>query len=490
MSGKINYLFAIILLVISAGVSAQNNQTLYFMNLPQNHLLNPALHPSNTLYIGLPAISGINLNINNNFVNFSDVFLKRPLNDSVITFLNHDYNPDKFLAKIRDNNFFEPQTTIQLLGVGFAIGNDGYIFLDVNDRIEGNVVVPGDLFRLALKGNEQFTGSKIDLSSLRGSMRYYREFGIGFSKSITEKLRLGIRGKLLFGIADASIVNHSLGISVGNDYTHTFDANLEVNFSGPVKVYTDSKNNIDSIKVDDNKLKTSSGAKDFFMGKGNMGVGIDVGATYDLNERITLSASFTDLGFIRWKTDVTNLKANNQFVFSGLNVADVINGSKTFDEVGQDMLDSLKNAFVVTNTAKPYTTYLPFGFAVGGSYNVTPRISVGLLSYTRIIEKQLREALTLSANLNIGNLFSTSISYTAENHRYDNLGAGVSFRAGVAQFYLISDRIPVVFNRVKNDKLNILIPDTWNTINLRLGMNLVFGNRQKEKSDRPMVLVE
>jgi len=490
MSGKIKYLFAVILMMIPAVMQAQNNQTLYFMNLPQNHLLNPALRPGNKVYIGLPVISGFNLNINNNFVNFSDVFLKRTLNDSVITFLNHDYNPDKFLAKIRDNNFFEPQTTIQLLGVGFSVGNDGYVFLDINDRIEGNIVIPGDLFRLALKGNEQFAGSKIDLSSLRGSMRYYREVGLGYSRNVTEKLRIGIKGKLLFGIADASTVNHSLGISVGNDYTHTFDADMEVNFSGPVKVYTDSKNNIDSIKVDDKKLDSASGAKDFFTGKGNVGLGFDIGATYDLNDRITLSASVTDLGFIRWKKDVTNLKANNQFVFSGLNVSDVIDGSKTFDEVGQDMLDSLKNAFVVTNTSKPFTTYLPFGVSLGGSFNVTKSFSVGLLSYTRIIEKQIREALTLSANLNIGNLFSTSISYTAENHRYDNLGAGIAFRAGVTQFYILSDRIPVVFNRIKDDKTNILIPDTWNTINLRFGMNIVFGNRQKEKSDKPMVLVE
>lgn len=62
--------------MIIADVSAQNSQVLYFMNLPQNHLLNPAMRPSNKAYIGLPALSGINLNINNNFVNFSDVFMK------------------------------------------------------------------------------------------------------------------------------------------------------------------------------------------------------------------------------------------------------------------------------------------------------------------------------------------------------------------------------------------------------------------------------
>lgn len=490
MTGKIKYILILILAFIITDASAQNSQVMYYMNLPQNHFLNPALRPTNSLYIGLPVLSGINLNINNNFVNFPDVFIKGQPKDSIITFLHPDYNVDKFLAKIKDKNFLEPESIVQLLGVGFSIGEDGYLFLDINERIDGNIVLPGDLFKLALKGNEGFAGSKIDLSSLRGDMKYYREFGIGFSKNFTDKLRIGIKGKLLFGIAGASINNKSLGITVNDDYSHTLDANLIVNISGPVNVYMDSKHNIDSIAFDDNRFKTSGGTAEFISGKKNLGLGLDIGATYDLTDRIVVSAAITDIGFIRWKKDVTNLKANNQFEFSGLNMLDVLNGTKTIDEVGQDMLDSLKNAFVVTNSKAPFTTYLPFGFSLGGSYNVTKQFSVGLLSYSRIIGKQLREALTLSANINLGNALSTTLSYTAENHQYDNLGAGLAFRAGIAQFYLVTDRIPIMWNKIKDKKNTIILPANWNTINLRLGMNLVFGNGQKKKDDKPMIEVE
>lgn len=490
MTGKLKYILTIILTVIVANASAQNSQVLYFMNLPQNHLINPALRPSNSIYIGLPVVSGINLNVNNNFVNFSDIIIKGQPKDSLISFLHPDYNADNFLSKIKDHNFLTPEIMIQILGIGFSVGNDSYVFLDINDRIGGNMVLPGDLFRLALKGNKDFAGSKIDFSSLRGDIKYYREFGAGFSRNFTERLRIGIKGKLLFGIAGISIDNRSLGITVNEDYSHTFDADLAVNISGPVNVYMDSKNNIDRVDFNDNILNTSAGIKDFFSGKKNMGLGLDIGATYDLTDRIVLSASVTDLGYIRWKKDVTNLKAKNHFEFSGLNMLDVVNGSKTIDEVGSDMLDSLKNAFVVSSSKVPFTTYLPFGISLAGSYNVTKKFSVGLLSYSRIIGKQIREALTLSANLNLGNAFSTSLSYTAENHRYDNLGAGVAFRAGILQFYLLSDRIPVVWNRIKNENSNVIIPANWNTFNLRLGMNVVFGNRVKEKNDKPMVLVE
>jgi hypothetical protein len=221
-----------------------------------------------------------------------------------------------------------------------------------------------------------------------------------------------------------------------------------------------------------------------------MGLGLDIGATYDITERFEVSASITDLGYIKWNKDVTNLQANNQFKFSGLNMLDFFNGTKTIDELGQDYLDSLKNAFVVSKSAKAFTTYLPFGISIGGSYNVTKQFSLGLLSYSRVIEKQIREALTLSANINLGNALSTSLSYTAENHQYDNFGAGLAFRAGIAQFYLVTDRIPIMWNRIKDDKTNTIMPGNWNTFNLRLGMNLVFGNKPKEKNDKPMIQVE
>jgi hypothetical protein len=487
MIGKIKYILIVVLTVIAASVSAQNSQILYLMNLPQNHLINPALRPSNSVYISLP---GVNFNLNNNFINFSDLIIKGQPKDSLISFLHPDYNVDKFLAKISDRNFIEPEVSIQDLGFGFAVGKDSYIFVDITDRIDGNIVIPGDLFRLALKGNEGFAGSKIDLSTLRGDLKYYREIGLGISRNFTDKLRIGIKGKLLYGIADISIVNKSLGITVNDDYSHTLDANLSVNMSGPVNFYMDSKNNIDSVTFDEDRFKTKSGLVDFFSGKKNNGFGIDIGATYDLTDRIVLSASVTDLGFIRWKKDITNLKADNRFEFSGLNITDVVNGTKTIDEVGNDMLDSLKNAFVITRSKSAYTTFLPFGVSFGGSYSVTRSFTVGLLSYSKIIGKQIREALTLSANLNIGNLLSTSLSYTAENHRYDNLGAGLAFRAGVVQFYLLSDRIPVTWNRIRDKNTNVIIPSNWNTFNLRLGMNVVFGNRVKEKSDKPMVTVE
>jgi len=488
MKGKIKTNLIILLALSSAILSGQSGQVSYFMNLPQNHMMNPAMRPSNSLYIGLPVISGTSVNVNNNFVNYSDIFSKSATSDSLISILDPEYDVDKFLDKINNKNSIAPQISLQTFGLGFSTAKGLYIFLDITERFEANAVFPMDIAKLILKGNEGFAGSRINLSSLRMDFKYFREYGFGFSKDFSEKLRIGVRPKILSGILSTSLENRSLGISVSDDYTHTLDADVTANFSAPLKVYTDSDGKIDSLIFDDSRFDSGKGIFDVLTGTKNFGLGIDIGATYNVFEKLVVSASITDLGYIKWKRDVSNITAKSQFVFSGIDVTDVANGSKTFDDLTNELLDSLKDSFDVTTTHSPYTTWLSPGLTLGGSYSITKDISFGLLSYTRFIGKQVKESLTLSANVNLGNAFSFSLGYSIQNHRADNLGAGMAFRAGVFQFYLLSDRIPINLEKIKMDEgSSVVVPGNWNTVNLRVGMNLVFGNKIKKKDDKPMI---
>jgi hypothetical protein len=425
------------------------------------------------------------IGLNNNFINYSDIFHKSSKSDSVYSFLESEAATDAFLDKLNKKNSLSPQITLPLLGFGFSIKNGLYFFFDINERIEGNFVLPGDLIEFALKGNGAFVGDEIDLSSFRMDVKYYREFGLTVSKDITNKLRVGIRPKLFTGIFSNRFENRSLGISINEDFTHIINADFTANFSGPFSVYTDKSGNLDSLSFDDDYFTSFSAFSSFE----NRGLGLDLGATYKLlNDKVMVSASLTDLGYIRWKRDVTNLNTKGQFVFDGLDMTNVVGGGEDFADAGDKLLDSLKSSFELTQTYDPYTTWLAPGLTLGGSYNLNKNISFGLLSYSRFIGKQVREALTLSANLNLSNALSFSLGYTMQNHRADNLGAGLAFRAGIFQFYFISDRIPVSWNRIKLDgSSSVVVPSNWNTFNLRLGINLTFGNKVKKKNDKPLI---
>jgi len=481
-------IFLLTLAIANAG--AQNSQVLYYMNIPQNHFLNPALRPSNSVYIGLPGISGVNVNINNNFFNFSDIFEVSKQGDSTISLFHPDYDISKFTSKLKDMNYLEPQAAVQFFGLGFSAGRDLYIFLDVNERVEMDLALPGDMLKLAFEGNEQFAGKTIDLNSLRTNVSYYREAGLGFSKDITRILRLGIKGKLLFGVANVSLDNKALSVTVQDDFTHTVDADLMANISAPVGFYMNDDNIIDSVSFDEDRFETTSGISDYLLETGNPGFSLDIGAELRLTEKIHFSAAVTDLGFIKWKRDISNIAAESQFEFSGVDFEDVYNGDKTFEEVGEEILDSLKNSFHMTDSDIPYRTNLPLGVSFGASYSPSGSFTLGLLSYTRITGNQFREALTLSANLNLGNAFSTTLTYTTANYRYDNFGFGLAFRLGFFQFYALADRIPITWNKILNDGESIPLPENFNTIHARLGMNLVFGNNVKRKNDKPMIIFQ
>ncbi len=500
MIRRFKYIMIMLLAAVVYDSSAQNSQVLYHMNLPQRHFLNPALRPSNSVYIGLPAISGINLNINNNFFNFSDVLIQS--GNSLITIFHPDYDIQNFITKIKDVNAIEPQVMVQLFGLGFDAGKDLYIFLDINEHVEANVALPGDIIRLGLQGNEPFAGNKIDLSSLRTDIMWYREYGFGFSKNFTRNFRLGVKGKLLFGMATVSTDIRSLGITVNDDYSHIFDADMTINLSAPLTVNLDAENNIDGFEFDSTRFDDATGIIDYLFKPENIGLGLDIGAEYSFGDRFRASAAITDLGFIKWKRNVTNLQADSSFDFTGIDLMDIYDRDISPDSLGMELLDSLQRSFSATTDDTPFTTYLPFGVSVGGSFNLTKSISLGVLSYTRFIGKQIKEALTLSANVNLGNAFSYTFAYTVANHRYDNLGLGMAVRGSIFQFYFLADRIPVTWNKIVSEDIKtpkpvsflfgenaIPVPNSWNTIHFRFGMNLAFGNKVRKKNDKPMVVI-
>jgi hypothetical protein len=460
------------------------------MNIPQNHLLNPALRSTNSAYVGIPVLSGFTINVNNNFLNFSDIFIKGGA-DSLLPFLHPGYDPDEFLSKIKEKNSIEPGFTMPLLGLGFSAGKDMYFFLDIIDKFEGNVVIPKDLFRFSLLGAEDFVGSDFDLSALRANLKYYREIGMGFSRNFSRRLRVGVKAKLLFGIASASIDTRTLALSVKDEFSQSLDADVMVNLSAPLDVYISPDHKFDSIAFDDSRFDSGRGVRDFMFNNRNFGLGLDLGATYEVNTKLSVSAAITDLGFIKWKSDLTSIHIKSKFDFNGLDLPDVYDGTTTIESAVDEVLDSLENSYTITDLSTPFKTYMPFGITFGGNYDVTDYFNVGLLSYSRVLAKQVKQSLTLSGNLNLGSSLSLSLAYTAANHRYDNLGAGLAFRAGFFQFYSIVDRIPLSWNRVTNsDGNSFSVPSNLNTINARFGINFVFGNKTKKKLDKPMVLVE
>jgi hypothetical protein len=485
MYQKLRYIIVVLIVTFSVNAYAQKSQVLYNMKIPQNHFMNPAFKPASMFYIGLPVFTGVTTGFNNNFLQVSDLLAS---GDTLNSWPPPDFNLDQLAGSLRQNNSLSADANIQLLGLGFMIGPDLNIFIDVVDRIEVKASFPKEILKLYITGTDQFMNQTIDLSGLNIRGQFFREFGAGFSKNVTTKLRVGAKAKLLFGIGSLNFDNRLMTLRVNDDLSQTISADASLEISGQTRL-NDMKNDFSGGSIWQSiKSYTSTPFS-------NPGFGIDIGAVYDFNKMISVSAAVTDLGFIKWKDDLKSYDANNTFEFRGFSLSDVVNETISIDSILQGIIDTVKNSFIGNANPPSYATYLPTILTVGANLNLSPAFSLGVLSSTKFYSGKVNEALTFSANVYLGRAFSASVGYTVANYNYNNLGLGLAFKAGPVQLYLIADKIPIKWSKYytgndSNGYNSIPLPQNWNMMTLQLGLNVSFGKIAGKKVDKPMVVVE
>ncbi|HKL67038.1 MAG TPA: DUF5723 family protein, partial [Bacteroidales bacterium] len=259
---------------------------------------------------------------------------------------------------------------------------------------------------------------------------------------------------------------------------------VELKLGGPFDITLDEDGFIDDIIPREDPAFNELGPS--FQ---NFGMGIDLGATYDLMPNIRLTASIIDLGYMKWGRESFTFKATNDFTFDGFDISEMISGDKEFDQIAEEFGDSLLNTFDFVDSEAGYTTALPTKLYIGGTYKPLNFLSLGVLSRTSV-GMGVRESLTLSATLMAGDVLSTSLSYTMTNRSFNNFGFGVSLRGGPVQFFTVVDQIPASWVEFTGDNGadSFMLPQRFDYMNLRFGLNLLFGKAKKKIQDTPMLV--
>lgn len=454
--------------MFSKGI-AQYANTLYNMPMvPQSGSMNPAFIPDYSFYLGIPALGGINTNINTNFISFNDVIFKHPTYDSLITFLHPDADLNDFIEKLKDRNRITPEVSINTLMLGFKTGKSFFSF-QISERSRLGASLPKDIIELGLLGNEQFAGRTADFSNFGIDFSYFREYALGFATKINDMIQVGARGKMLFGKGNIQLANHNMSIYTNPDtYNMLLRAKLDLNVSAPVVLLYDAEGKINGIEFDEDNFDPMK----YMLSAKNMGFALDFGVVVKPIRNLSLSASVTDLGYIKWNRDVKNISMDGEFQFEGFDFS-------PFFEYGNEddpfdlLLDSLAKVFDISDTENSYTTWLGTKFHIGANYQLTKAINVGILSKTEFYRRKLMESVTISANMAVGSGMATHVSYSIHHNSYDNIGLGLSFRGGPILFYLVSDNVT-----------GFILPHRTQTANFLFGLNFVFGyNTDKKKKE-------
>ncbi len=474
----------IIITLICLNMQAQQNQTMYFMHIPQANITNPAIYGPCKITISgiLIPLSGqlippLYLNYNNNGFAYNQ-FIHHGTGLQVDSLIMDFPN---LIDKMRKVNFLQLETQIPWINVSY-IWKNWYFSFGINEKINFMASIPRDLILLGWEGNGQsLLGEKAFLSYLGLNMNWFREYSLGAARPIDNKWTVGARAKLLFGKANLWFKNDQFTWKTNkDDFSYTFDTDMQVMQSQPFFDITQFEYNYaqDSLMFDMDTILNPDDMtfkqvkKQVIFNKKNKGFALDLGATYKFNEKITFYGSLLDFGFIRYKQNASGVRTQGQFYFDGWNIQPYIEGNDSISEENtQAFVDSVIQIFNPHLVKKAYTYWLPSRLYLGCTYKFNDKYNVGALFRGEYFLRRVHTALTLSGNAQFAKWFSSSISYTIQNNSFKNLGLGFALKFGWYQWYMVSDNI-----------FGFIFPQSNRTINLRMGMNMIFGCKKRQTS--------
>lgn len=269
----------------------------------------------------------------------------------------------------RGERYFNLENTTSALSQqGNIYGNLDIHTFDIGVRLKSYSVLAGHSFRrqgnmryslglpiLASEGNAGFIGQTIQIGA-KADVQAYNEFYLGVQKSFG-KLSMGIRTKLLYGTASL-FTERASALFTTREANYAFELQNDylVRSSGLLRYYS-----LDSITVSNPGFTFDN------LFYNNAGIGVDIGAVYTFNDRLTLAVSALDIGKIQWDFYPREYKSKGTFLFEGLDLAQFIG-----DTTGIQVDDTLLQIVQVNTGQKVYSTSLPFRFLLAASYQTGP----------------------------------------------------------------------------------------------------------------------
>ncbi len=359
---------------------------LYFLDgLWQASQLNPAFVPDERFVFSFPSIA---LNLHHTASSYNDLHYTDANGKNI-------FSLDDVLGNMKSRNFARLHANLETIHFSFG-GKIWRASLSHAVKFRTQLGYPKALAQLAWNGNEQFVGQTVQIGPDFQSV-LYSELAAGFGMDIY-KLRLGGRIKLLSGIFDMSTGSNFVTVTTDEEiYQLTFNTDYQINLAA---------------------LKPYGSLSDFepqfgfsLLGK-NPGFGLDLGAAFEINEQLSVSASIIDLGWIKWKTNSQNHTSKGNYTFEGLDVNELVrDDSATFEST----IDTLETIFDFQKTSHSYTTMLPGKMYLGASFKVSPMLRLGGVIYTEHYRKHLFKGVALNSSIHLGKIFTAGLVYSIFN---------------------------------------------------------------------------
>ncbi len=458
---------------------AQLNFDFNNRHLPQSSLANPAFLPQYKFNMGFRSTNAFSLS-----------------NFNLNTFFNKNISDSQSIAnalKLNSSQFgVEFTSATELFNFGIR-SKKAYFGFNSSIQNEGAFYFPKDLLGLAFFGNAQYIGKTAQLDFGGTQFTSYLKNQITYGRQLSNELSVGVNLAYLNGISNFAInkgfVNITTDTGVGSIYQISMESEIDAQ---------SSMLGLDPTQFSDSTYKTtmntiiSNGMRDVMSLKSNRGFSADIGAIYRLNEKIRISASVQNLGFINWdKGAMTHTMPKSSWNFSGIDTSQFKQMQKNdSNDIFTQIQDTFNSKFNRNSTmVSSYQTSLKPRYTIGLEFFLFPRTNVQLMLGTGYGVLGNKSFVAAGVHQEIGEIIDLRASYAVYDFNFPQhrLGVGASFNLGVIQpFFNISDVLGAVnygsantvagsfgFNfmiGIQKDKDNDGVPDKRDSCNKVFGV--------------------
>ena len=393
-------------LLLSANVAFAQDKAAYFnRNLHVANQLNPAILPERG-YLALPFIGGFRIDGATDFTNLSDLIYAISADEKVL-------NDDSFYDQMKPDNRMNLDMNVNVLSVGWWRGAN-FWSVNVGLKLSFGASVPKSLFEymrdLNLYEDSDLHMQNVDIRNFQLNTRAYSDIGVGYARQLTECLSVGARAKLLLGFADIDFKVDEMVLDMNlPDYPDSPESwTTGANYGG----YSAAKGHLRTAYNGGGLTFDEQGQVDEFaldgFGIAGYGLGVDLGVAYSPIDHLNLSASVTDLGFLKWREEA-------------ISIASVDNSEQveiTYENYDRYLGDDIFNPSrynLTEDEPESYKTGLRTTLSVGADYRLgaQEQFSVGSLYNIRFSEPFNRSTISLVGGYAPkGSSFNASLAYS------------------------------------------------------------------------------
>ena len=348
------------------------------------------------------------------------------------------------IDQLEDSNTFENNFKFNTIGVGIKLKNFDLDFRH-NTRLNSTIGYPKELAKLLFEGNSQFIGETVEFGP---SVDYfaYHEYGFGLSRTFGN-FALGARIKYLSGIGFVRTDQNQASLFTDDDvFQLTFNTDYVIQTSNTIDIsgFSDFTFQADLVNQ--------------FLSNNN-GWAFDLGASYQVSNKLSISASILDAGAITWnKDDSRTFTSNGNFTYEGFDINAILLEEDTEFEI---KLDTLEEVFGFVESSSENETELTSKLYIAGQYQILEKVSLGALLYANGLDF---EDLSYGVNLqySFGKLAMLGLNYGYRKDSFSNLG-----------FQFISRLGPIVIFGSTDNIISLILNNNYR-LNGRIGLGLSF----------------